>query len=153
MVHRHLCQRGCLWRTPTLTSERMLVGRFLVCSGGKRRTLGCADVVIRGGLSLATDDEPFYWEYHICWEAAASGHLEVRKWARARGYRWDSWTCFQAAIEGRHLHVIKWAHENGCAVDEQVSSAAAGQGNLNDPPSHGVSGWKNPRYTTISLYL
>ena len=37
----------------------------------------------------------------ITCEAAYGGHLEILKWARENGCRWDSWTCGYAAKNGR----------------------------------------------------
>ena len=55
------------------------------------------------------------------------GHLEVLKWARATGCRWDWWTCYYAA-EGGHLEVLKWARESGCAWTGSTRRFAALKG-------------------------
>jgi len=47
-------------------------------------------------------------------------HLEVLKWARENGCKWDSWTCSNAA-EGGHLDVLQWARENDCPWDRSTS--------------------------------
>ena len=49
----------------------------------------------------------------LCYEIASEGHLEVLKWAREIGCKWNSDTCSFAAKNG-HLEVLKWARENGC---------------------------------------
>ena len=41
-----------------------------------------------------------------------TGHLEVLKWAEAKGCPWDSSTCASAAKGGR-LEFLKWAREKG----------------------------------------
>ena len=43
-------------------------------------------------------------DYGICRYAAEGGHLEVLKWARSQGCRWDILTCACAAKSG-HLEV------------------------------------------------
>ena len=45
--------------------------------------------------------------------AAENGHLEVLKWARAKGCPWDDNTCAWAALNG-HFEVLEWAEANGC---------------------------------------
>ena len=57
----------------------------------------------------------------------AGGHLEVLKWARVNGCRWDWWTCYYAA-EGGHLDVLKWARESGCAWTGSTRRFAALKG-------------------------
>ena len=52
-------------------------------------------------------------EVGLCKCAAKNGHLEVLKWARAKGYPWDEQTCAEAAKNG-HLEVLQWARANGC---------------------------------------
>ncbi len=43
---------------------------------------------------------------------AKNGHLEILKWARANGCKWNEDTCSNAATGG-HLEVLKWARANG----------------------------------------
>jgi hypothetical protein len=56
------------------------------------------------------------------------GHLDVLRWARDHGCRWDKWTCYHAAAGG-HMAVLRWAREHYCPWDEWTcSAAAAGRG-------------------------
>ena len=55
---------------------------------------------------------------YITYGAASNGHLDVLKWARENGCKWDSLTCSNAALNG-HLYVLKWASENG---EEKIQS-------------------------------
>src|SRR2546427_226255 len=50
---------------------------------------------------------------YICTYAAMNGHLEILKWARENGCKWETWTCAYAAKNG-HLEVLKWARGNDC---------------------------------------
>lgn len=61
--------------------------------------------------------------------AAEGGHLHVLKWAREKGFQWDTRTC-AAAARGGHLEVIKWALENGCIYSRKILWEAAGEGHL-----------------------
>tara|TARA_B110000977_G_scaffold70351_1_gene95509 strand:- start:4852 stop:5004 length:153 start_codon:yes stop_codon:yes gene_type:complete len=45
-------------------------------------------------------------------EAVGEGHLEVLKWARANGCRWDKYTYIYARNQG-HLEVLECALANG----------------------------------------
>lgn len=56
----------------------------------------------------------------ICEYAAGSGHLEVVRWSRAKGYPWGRSN--QKAAEGGHLGVLKWCVANGCPLDVGRSS-------------------------------
>jgi len=58
-----------------------------------------------------------------CSFAAAGGHLEVLKWARAHGGKWEK-TCASAAWGG-HLEVLQWARAQGCSCDERTCAYAA----------------------------
>jgi len=64
-----------------------------------------------------------------CEDIASEGLLEILKWARSSGYKWDSWTCGMAAENG-HLEVLKWAHLNGCEWHPNVCAGAAWGGHL-----------------------
>ena len=52
------------------------------------------------------------WDDKTCTFAAAKGHLEVLKRARANGCPWDGYICAYAAKNGR-LEVLKQARANG----------------------------------------
>jgi hypothetical protein len=62
-------------------------------------------------------------KYIICEKAAKNGDLDILKWAREKGCRWNEWTCFHAATGG-HLEILKWARENGCPWDKWTCAAA-----------------------------
>ncbi|KAG5178057.1 hypothetical protein JKP88DRAFT_330616 [Tribonema minus] len=70
---------------------------------------------------------------HGSGRAAEGGHLEILKWARADGCRWNEQTCSGAAKRG-HLAVLQWArdwaHTSGCAWDAETCSRAAMGGHL-----------------------
>lgn len=52
-----------------------------------------------------------------CSAAAGQGHLDVLRWARHNGCRWDAATPTSAAWGG-HLYVLQYARENSCPWDE-----------------------------------
>jgi hypothetical protein len=58
---------------------------------------------------------------------AAERLLEVLKWSRENGCRWDELTCADAAENG-HLEELKRCRKNGCPRDEQTCSDAAENG-------------------------
>lgn len=58
------------------------------------------------------------WKEVTCEYAASGGHLEVLQWARANGAPWCKYT-YSRASEGGHLEVLKWARENGAPYDKQ----------------------------------
>ncbi len=64
-----------------------------------------------------------------CTELAKVGALSCLKWARARGYPWDKWTCAWAALEG-HLEILEWARSQGCPWDWMTCAHAARGGHL-----------------------
>ena len=61
-----------------------------------------------------------------CSSAASRGHLEVLQWLRGRGCPWGRETLIHAGSS----HVFRWALEQGCPMDEQVSSACVSLGDL-----------------------
>ena len=65
----------------------------------------------------------------VCSFAALAGKLDVIKFARKNGWKWDTRTCSEAAKEG-HLEIIIWARNNGCPWDEKTSTTAAEYGHL-----------------------
>jgi len=67
-----------------------------------------------------------------CANAAKNDRLEVLKWARANGCKWDRWVCAWAALNG-HLDVLKWAQANGCPWDGETYTKAAQNGHLEVP--------------------
>ena len=67
--------------------------------------------------------------YAVCTEAARDGHLEVLRWARARGCGWDEETC-AAAAKGGHLEVLKWLREHGCPWNASTCARAAEGGHM-----------------------
>jgi len=52
------------------------------------------------------------------------GHLEVLKWARAKGCDWNPNTCKIASAEG-HLDVLRWAVAHGCPWESHVCVVVA----------------------------
>ncbi|CAB1116280.1 unnamed protein product [Ectocarpus sp. CCAP 1310/34] len=64
-----------------------------------------------------------------CTGAARGGHLDIVKWGKRNGCRWDKRTCDLAA-QGGHLNVLKWAIENGCGWDSNTFVGAAWGANL-----------------------
>ena len=79
-------------------------------------------------LKILLNHNPIYGKY-ITYGAASNGHLDVLKWARENGCKWNSLTCAYAAENG-HLNVLKWARENGCEWDSSTCKCAAQNGNL-----------------------
>src|SRR5579872_7226205 len=67
--------------------------------------------------------------HYQCNEIASEGSLEILKWARSKGYEWNSSTCAYAAQNG-HLEVLKWARSNGCEWDSDTCYWAARNGHL-----------------------
>ena len=59
----------------------------------------------------------------LSWLAAKRGKIESLKCLRANGCRLDEETCTAAAGEG-HLKVLKWLHRNGCLWNEQTWNVA-----------------------------
>ena len=53
----------------------------------------------------------------VCANAAATGSLQVLKWARQAGFNWSEQACMQAAEWG-HLEVLQWLRASGCPWDE-----------------------------------
>ncbi|KAL6077681.1 Ankyrin repeat domain-containing protein [Balamuthia mandrillaris] len=54
--------------------------------------------------------------------AASRGHVQVLEWLKERGFRWDEFTFWGAAVHAR-WEVLKWLQENGCPWDERAFSA------------------------------
>ncbi|CAM9140971.1 unnamed protein product [Ascophyllum nodosum] len=69
------------------------------------------------------------WGMDMCARAAEYGELEMLKWLRAEKCHWDSTTCLEAAAEG-HLEVLKWAREQKCPWGAAVCARAAWNGQL-----------------------
>jgi hypothetical protein len=69
------------------------------------------------------------WGTHICAHAAARGHLDILKCARALDYPWGPDTCAFAA-RGGHLDVLRWAWSHNCPWDHRTSRCAAQSGSL-----------------------
>lgn len=65
----------------------------------------------------------------VCRYAVQGGHLNTLKWTWKEGYPLDQDTCALAAENG-HLEVLKWAREKGCSWDERTCSGAACGGHL-----------------------
>ena len=64
-----------------------------------------------------------------CAVIARGGHLEVLRWAREHGCKWDTATCSDAAWGG-HLEVLRWAREHDCPCEERTCAKAAEGGHL-----------------------
>ena len=71
----------------------------------------------------------YKWDLTICYKAALNGHLDCLKYAYENGCSWNANTCYYAAING-HLDCLKYAHENGCKWGSEVCSIAAKNGHL-----------------------
>jgi hypothetical protein len=65
-------------------------------------------------------------ELRLC---ARNGHLNVVIWLREKGYPWDARTCAEAA-RGSQLHVLQWLRANGCPWDARTCAEAAYGGQL-----------------------
>jgi hypothetical protein len=66
------------------------------------------------------------WDEHVCRRAAATGRLDILKWAVAHGCPWNKdEICADAAPYGG-LHTLRWLREQGCSWDERVAMSAAG---------------------------
>lgn len=65
-----------------------------------------------------------------CEYFAKEGLVNLLKWARENGCKWNSLVCVKAARAG-HLEALKWAHENGCKWNSLVCVKAAAGGHLN----------------------
>ena len=64
-----------------------------------------------------------------CHQAASQGYLDILKWIRLNGYKWDYRTCYHAAQIGR-LDIIKWAVSEGCPINYHTIIGAIRCGNL-----------------------
>jgi len=64
-----------------------------------------------------------------CEAAAAGGHMEVLRWLREHGHRWDEGTC-HAAAKGGHLEVLKWVRGHGCPWTPGTCAGAAQGGHM-----------------------
>lgn len=61
--------------------------------------------------------------------SAACGQLEMLKYFREKGYKWNESTCRYAAQYG-HLEILKYLHNNGCKWNELTGIYAARYGHL-----------------------
>ena len=59
-------------------------------------------------------------------KAVERGCLTTVKLASEKGCKWDSWTCYTAALNG-HFDVFKWALRNGCPCDDTFTTANLAQ--------------------------
>jgi len=75
--------------------------------------------------SLDEDGYVFKRNSLICAYAAKAGRLDILKWLRGIGCRWDESTCIYATKAG-HFGILKWAHENGCPWNTTACTEAAG---------------------------
>ena len=91
----------------------------------------------RASLTDASDDGTACpWDAWTCANAAAGGHLEVLKWARAHGCDWvssDVYSCYDCAAlaaRGGHLEVLKWLLEPAQIFDwdDEWTCAKAAEG-------------------------
>ena len=69
------------------------------------------------------------WDEWTCARAAAGGHLEALTWAREHDCEWSAETCEYAA-KGGHLEVLQWAREQGCPWNKRTCNQAALCGHL-----------------------
>jgi hypothetical protein len=66
----------------------------------------------------------------FCSRAVAEGYIDLLRWARLRGVRWDSSVCRAAAHRG-DLSMLRWLREqNGAPWDSHTANAAAANGHL-----------------------
>lgn len=59
---------------------------------------------------------------NVCASAAYGGHLEVLKFLRSSGARWDRHVAINAA-NGGHVHILEYAHEQGLRFSDDDISA------------------------------
>ena len=59
----------------------------------------------------------------MCTLAARTGHTQIIKWLRARGFEWSEDTC-AAAVERGHTETLQWLISQGCPVDEDACAVA-----------------------------
>ncbi len=69
------------------------------------------------------------WSCDTCDIAAANGHLDFLKIARANGCSWSHKTCDSAAANG-HLGILIWAREHGCEWTQAACDDAVRNGRL-----------------------
>ena len=54
------------------------------------------------------DRPPYCWWFVLCTAAAATGKLDMLKWARGLGCPWDEHVCSETSGLGRH-YMLQWA--------------------------------------------
>lgn len=80
------------------------------------------------GRNLPSDNYPRY-RYACCDNAAEGGHLEVLKWLRSIGCRWNDTTFFWA-VKCNHVDVVKYMLDNGFDIVDGAGNVAAKFGSL-----------------------
>jgi hypothetical protein len=80
-------------------------------------------------LDWLRDVHGYSWDRETCAAAAAAGHLDLLRHARAQGCAWD-WTTAARAAEAGRLDTLQWALDNGCPPSWAVCQAAARGGQL-----------------------
>jgi hypothetical protein len=85
-------------------------------------------------------------KYNMANKSAKYGYLNILKWARKNGCRWNKWTCVYAAKNG-HLEVLKWLEENDCFWNKRAFKVATKRGH------HIVAQWlkENDFWWSLSL--
>lgn len=66
---------------------------------------------------------------NVCAAVAQFGTLDMLKWAREHGYRWDARVCASAA-RGGHIDTLQWARAHGCPWNEHACARAARNGHI-----------------------
>ena len=70
------------------------------------------------------------WNREIVAIAARNGHIDCLKWAHENGGQWYRYYICAFAAEGGSLDALQWARENGCPWDNNTCSNAAKNGHI-----------------------
>ena len=98
---------------------------------GIERQIKCKDIAYEGSLNILkwARENGCKWDASTCTHAALGGHLDVLMWARENGCEWNSDVYYRAATQG-HLHILEWALANGCPWGIFVCQYATQNGHL-----------------------
>lgn len=98
-----------------------MMGKKLCLAAVYGGDLNCLKLAYENGFSL--------FGHELCSVAAEDGRLDMIKWLRGKGCRWDERTC-AAAAKGGHSELLMWLKDNDCPWDAKTCAGAAEGGNL-----------------------
>ncbi|CAB9529636.1 ankyrin repeat protein [Seminavis robusta] len=74
-------------------------------------------------------DKGYPWDSSVCADVARNGNLELLRLVRDYGCPWGASTTAMAA-QGGHIACMLWAHSQGCPMDETACAMAAAGGQV-----------------------